>query len=421
MTDRTGAAAFFAGGRSAGDIRADLVRARAHDAVWKDRKNLRASYFAGDDVVALATEAFTSYLGKNALYGALAYPSVRRLEAEVVDILLDLMRAPAGAAGSITTGGTESIFMAVKTARDWARAKHPSATTPTIVVGRTAHAAFDKAAYLLGLSVRRMTGSPEFRADVAGMAAAIDGNTIMIVGSAPPYPYGVVDPLPEIAALAERHGLWMHVDACVGGMVLPFVRDLGHPLPTFDFTLPAVTSMSIDLHKYGYAFHGCSALLLRSEAMTAWQRYEFDAWPVGLYSTTNFAGSRSAGPVASAWAVMNYLGHAGYRALVAKMVDARVRLADGIERIEGLEVCGKPNGTQVSFGSGSLDMNAVAQEMNRRGWSFGRQTDPAGILLLLNGFHGEIVGDFLGDLEEAVRGVAAGTIRPAATPAVYTV
>ena len=253
------------------------------------------------------------------------------------------------------------------------------------------------------------------------MAAAIDRNTIMIVGSAPPYPYGVVDPLPEIGDLAERHGLWMHVDACVGGMVLPFVRDLGHPLPTFDFTLPSVASMSIDLHKYGYAFHGCSALLLRSEALAAYQRYAFDAWPVGLYSTTNFVGSRGGGPVASAWAVMRYLGHTGYRGLVAKMLDAKARLAAGIGRIDGLEVCGKPDGTQVSFRSPSVDMNVVAQEMNRCGWSFGRQTDPPGMLLLLNGFHGEIVDDFLGELEATVRSVRAGRAQPAVAPAVYTV
>ncbi|MFN0181315.1 MAG: pyridoxal phosphate-dependent decarboxylase family protein [Gemmatimonadales bacterium] len=421
MSDRTGATGFFAAGRSADEIRAELVAATSSDAVWKDRRNLRASYFAGDDVVAIATEAFTSCLGKNALYGALAYPSVRRFEAEVVEILLRLMRAPAAASGSITTGGTESIFMAVKTARDWARAERPAATRPTVVVARTAHAAFDKAAQLLGLTVRRMTASPDYRADIDGMANAIDANTIMIVGSAPPYAYGVVDPLPVIAELADRHGLWMHVDGCVGGMVLPFIRDLGHPLPTFDFSLPSVTSISIDLHKYGYAFHGCSALLLRTEAMTAYQRYEFDAWPVGLYSTTNFVGSRGAGPVASAWAVMSYLGHAGYQALVARMVDARVRLVAGIGRVDGLAVCGKPDATLLSFGSDSVDMTAVGQEMNRRGWSFARQTDPPSVLLLLNGFHGEIVDEFLGDLEETVRECRAGRVRAGPASAVYTV
>src|SRR5689334_17825804 len=189
---------FFRSSTSAPEVRSLLAAARAHDSRWSDPKNLRASYFAGDDVVALAVEAFSSYLGANALYGSVAYPSLKQFEADVIAILLRLFRAPAGAVGSITTGGTESIFMAVKTARGWARAERPGASRPNLVVPRTGHAAFDKAADLLGLEVRRMSRSPGFRADVDAMAAAIDSNTIMIVGSAPPYAYGVVDPLPAI-------------------------------------------------------------------------------------------------------------------------------------------------------------------------------------------------------------------------------
>ena len=421
MTDRTEAGDFFDRGASAEAIRADLEQARREDHDWRDLRNLRASYFAGDDVVQLAREAFTAYLGKNALYGALAYPSLRRYEEEVVQILLRLFRAPAGATGSLTTGGTESIFMAVKTARDWARKHRPTTGTPNLVVPRTAHAAFSKAADLLGLHVRRMTGSTEFRADLDGMTRAIDADTVMLVGSAPPYPYGVVDPLPELAALAERHGLWMHVDACVGGMVLPFVRDLGHPVPVFDFTLPAVNSVSIDLHKYGYAFHGCSALLLRNEELATYQRYQFDAWPVGSYTTTNFIGSRGGGPVASAWAVMTYLGFEGYRGRVAKMLEAKQRIIAGIGAIDGLELFGAPQGTHFSFGSSSLDITAVAGEMSRRGWSFARQVDPGGMLLLMNGYHVAVVDEFLRDLGLAVAGVKAGRVQADQGPAVYTV
>lgn len=412
---------FFAGGIPAEAIRADLDEARRTDHDWRDLKNLRASYFAGDDVVALAEEAFTSYLGKNALYGALAYPSLRRYEDDVVRILLRLFQASPGATGSLTTGGTESIFMAVKTARDWAREHQPTPGTPNLVLPRTAHAAFSKAAGLLGLQVQRMSASPGFRADVDAIARAIDANTIMLVGSAPPYPYGVVDPLSDLAALAERHGLWMHVDACVGGMVLPFVRDLGHPVPPFDFALPPVGSVSIDLHKYGYAFHGCSALLLRDEALLTYQRYQFDAWPVGSYTTTNFIGSRGGGSIASAWAVMKYLGFEGYRARVAKMLEAKEKIIEGIGTIDGLEVFGAPEGTHFSFGSSRFDITAVAGEMARRGWSFARQVDPPGMLLLLNGYHLAVVDDFLRDLDAAVAGVRAGRIRADAGPAVYTV
>lgn len=288
-----------------------------------------------------------------------------------------------------------------------------------MVVPRTAHAAFDKSAELLGLRVRRMPSSPDFRADVDAMAAAIDRDAIMLVGSAPPYPYGVVDPLPELAELAAGHRLWMHVDACVGGMVLPFVRDLGHPVPGFDFELPGVKSLSVDLPKYGYALHGCSALLLRERTLETHQRYGFDRWPVGSYATAGFA-SRSGGPVASAWAVMQYLGFEGYRDQVARMLDAKRRLIDGIGRIDGLVVFGRPEGTHFSFGGADLDLPLVAQEMQRIGWSFARQTDPPGMLILLNAFHGAIADDFLRDLAASVRAVRAGAVRPAAQAAVYT-
>jgi glutamate/tyrosine decarboxylase-like PLP-dependent enzyme len=412
---------FFTASATPEEVARELDQARIGDSRWSDPRNLRASYFAGDDAVAVATRAFTAYLGCNALYGAVAYPSLRRFETEVIDILLRLFRAPSGAAGSITTGGTESIFMAVKTARDWARVNRPAAVNPTMVVPRTAHAAFDKAAELLGLRVRRMSSSPEFAADLTGMAAAIDHDTIMVVGSAPAYAYGVIDPLPDIAALATDHGLWFHVDACVGGMVLPFARDLGFPLPAFDFELPAVTSVSIDLHKYGYAFHGCSALLLRSEELSNHQRYRFDAWPAGTYTTTNFIGSRGGGPVASAWAVLRLLGHQGYSDRVAALYQAKNRLWAGIDAIEGLQVLGRPDGPLLSFGSDQLDLTAVAEDMNRKGWSFARLVDPPGILLLINGFHGRIVEPFLEDLAATARSVRSGEARVSTRPAVYTV
>jgi len=210
------------------------------------------------------------------------------------------------------------------------------------------------------------------------------------------------------------------VDGCVGGMVLPFARDLGYELPVFDFTLPPVTSVSIDLHKYGYAFHGCSALLLRDEALTVHQRYHFESWPVGAYTTMNFAGSRGGGPIASAWAVMKYLGFAGYRERVARLLAAKQRLMDGVGQIPGLQVFGRPDGPNCSFGSAQVDIAAVAQQLNRRGWSFARQVDPPGILVLLNGFHGPMIDSFLADLAASVEGVESGRLKSAATPAVYT-
>ena len=158
---------------------------------------------------------------------------------------------------------------------------------------------------MLGVHVMRMAASPEWRADVAAMAGAVGNNTIMIVGSAPPYPYGETDPITDIAAIARRHGLWMHVDGCIGGCILPFMRRLGDEIPDFDFAVPGVMSMSVDLHKFGYANKGVSLVLLRDTELERYQRTSFGDWPAGIYSTANITGSRSGGPLASAWAVMS--------------------------------------------------------------------------------------------------------------------
>jgi glutamate/tyrosine decarboxylase-like PLP-dependent enzyme len=258
------------------------------------------------------------------------FPSLVRYEAEVVAMALDMLEAPEGAGGGITTGGTESILMAVRTARDWAREHRPQAVRPELILPETAHPAFEKAAQLVGVSVRRMSRSPGYRADVEAMAAAVGDQTIMLVGSAPPYPYALVDPIERIAALAEQHGLWMHVDACVGGFVLPFVRELGHPVPPFDFAVPGVMSISADLHKFGYSGRGASLLLLRDKANERYQRFSSGAWPSGTYSTLNFGGSRNGGAIASSWAVMRYLGRSGYRSRVAGILKTKAKLARGL-------------------------------------------------------------------------------------------
>ena len=239
---------------------------RSDDAPWHSGRSFKPAYFAGDDVLDVAHEAFGMYIDENALYSRTSYPSLHRYDVEVVDMLLDLLHAPDGAGGSTTSGGTETNIMAVKTARDWAREHKPAATAPEMIVPRTAHPSFDKAAHLLGVHVVRMAKSPDFVADVEAMARAINENTIMLVASAPPYPYGECDPVAPVSELAHEHGLWMHVDACLGGMVLPFAREIDPSVPEFDFAIPGVTSISVDLHKYGYATKGVSALLLRDAA-----------------------------------------------------------------------------------------------------------------------------------------------------------
>ena len=401
-------------------IHAAMGEARQGDLPWYGERIFRGgSYFSAPDVVEVANKAYQEYINYNALFGGW-FPSLARYEKEVVGIVLDLMAAPEGAIGSTTSGGTESILMAVKTARDWARDHLPKATAPEMVLPRAAHPAFDKAGHMMGIEVRRMATSVDYRADLDAMADAIDHNTIMMVGSAPSYPYGISDPIAEIAAMAAAHGLWMHVDACNGGCVFPFARKLGYQFPDYDFSVPAVTSISVDVHKLGYANKGVSILLFRDAALEAYQRYTLEDWPSGTYSTANITGSRSAGGIASAWAVMSYLGEEGYLKIVGTILEARDRVVSGIRAIDGLQVRGEPHAYILTFGSDDFDIFAVAEGMEVRGWLSGHGLEPDSIHLFLNGAHAPAIQGYLADLATVVEQVKAGRIVSKGVRTAYT-
>lgn len=398
---------------------AEMDEFRRKDRPWNELKNLRAAYDAGDDVTQVVNAAYLAHIGDNVIYSGTSYPSLRRYEEGVVAMVGEMLNAPEGAVGSITTGGTESILMAVKTARDWARATKPRVAVPEMIVPRTAHPAFTKAGELLGLKVVRMSSSPDHRADLEGMTRAINANTIMLVGSAPPYPLAIVDPLPELSSLAQAHELWLHVDGCVGGFVLPFVRELGHKVPDFDFGLPGVSSMSADLHKYGYSGRGASVLMIRNEALAKHQGFTFDAWPGGTYYTANVAGSRNGGAVASSYAVMRYFGRAGYRERVAAMLESKRRIGEGFERIGGIHILGKPEGAHFTVVTDEVDAYAVGDGLGDRGWLFARGKEPRALELQLNARHGAIVDEFLGDVSEVMALAREGKIKSRGTGPVY--
>ncbi len=390
------------------DVRAEMEDAREGDLPWRDPRNFKAAYYAGDDLYGVATDAFNMHIAQNGVFAGTAYPSLAKYETEVIGMLLDLLHAPAGATGSTSAGGTESVIMCMKTARGWAREHKPDVTKPTVIVPQTAHAAFAKGGEMLGLKVVRMAESVDWRADVAGMRDAIDDDTIMIVGSAPPYPYGETDPIEEIAALADAHGLWMHVDACIGGMILPFMRMLGDPIPPFDFAVPAVRSMSVDLHKFGYAHKGVSAVLLRRAGDERHQLTEFEDWPAGVYRTANITGSRSGGALASAWAVMRYLGRDGYKRIFGAQRAIKERLVAGIRAIDGLDIVGTPHALHVIFTATDVDIFAVEDITAARGWLSTRMRKPDAIMLWLNLGHAEAIDAYLDDLADAVRLVKEG-------------
>ena len=276
------------------------------DVAWREGKTAVYVFNAGPEVEQVQKAAYTLFMAENGL-GPAAFPSLREMEAQVVDFGLSLFHAPDGAAGVMTTGGTDSITHAMKAARDSLRRERGVEGRLNIVLPRSAHPAFDKAAALMEVEVRR-TPLREFLADPEAIDAAADARTIMIVGSAPCFPYGLIDPIERLSELATARDLWLHVDACVGGYIAPFVAMNGATLPVWDFALAGVRSISADLHKYGYCAKGASTLFFRGEEQRRYMPFAVEDWPGGRMVTPTLAGTRPGGAIAAAWAVMNFLG-----------------------------------------------------------------------------------------------------------------
>jgi glutamate/tyrosine decarboxylase-like PLP-dependent enzyme len=382
-------------------LREQMIELGKGDVDWRRARTAVYVFNAGEDVLRVAKEAYALYQSENAL-GPAAFPSLRRMEDEVVSMGLSLLHAPEGACGDMTSGGSESIFLAVKACREQARAAGHDLSRGGIVVPRSAHPAFDKAAGVLGLRIRRVPVADDLCADVQAMANAIDEHTLMLVGSAPCFPYGLVDPIALLGKLAEERDLWLHVDACVGGYFAPFAVMNGVDLPTFDFQVSGVRSISADLHKYGYAAKGASTLFHRTAEQRAHQVFEFDDWPAGGMSTATAAGTRPGGAIAGAWAVMHYLGVEGYRAKAKQVTDTRERLEREIAARDDLFVHGAPRLGLLAYGSDGLDPFAIWGRLAKRGWFTGLVTEPRGIHLMLSPAHAEVVGEYLADLENAV-------------------
>ncbi|OHV78934.1 hypothetical protein LCM4579_24715 [Ensifer sp. LCM 4579] len=399
---------FAENGLPEGELLKDLEEQRKDDFVWNDPHNMKAAYWAGDDVFRIGRETYAAYHGDNLLYGKLLYPSLLEMSADVVAMALEILGAPDGAGGTITTGGTESIILAVKTAREWAGNERPTKSVPEIVVGYTCHPAFNKAADLMGLKVVRLPPTSSYRVDVGIMREHITENTIMIVGSAPAYPVGCIDPISELAELARAHNLWLHVDACVGGFFLPFAKEV-EEIPPFDLSVKGVRSMSADLHKYGYTSRGASLVLLSDKQHEEHQRFVLEDWPTGQFTTPTIAGSRPGGAVASAWAVMKYLGRSGYRERTRKIIEARRAIISAVRQLDEVCVLGEPLAGIVGIGgTAGTDMKVVRQGLIDRNWRFAPLENPIGINILLNYKHGDAVDTFIGDLKSAIHDSKAG-------------
>jgi glutamate/tyrosine decarboxylase-like PLP-dependent enzyme len=403
-------------GTSREGLNSRLNEAISRDADWRGGKIFSLVYFAGDDVAEVLKEAYTTAFYSNGL-GPAAFKSLKKFESEVIAMTADLLNHPE-AAGNMTSGGTESILMAVKTARDWARAEK-GITKPQMIIPVTAHPAFDKAAHYLSVEVTHTALREDLRADIDAMRDAMTADTILLVGSAPCYPFGVIDPIPEVAALAAERGALCHVDACLGGYLLPFVERLGRPVAPWDFRVPGVTSISADLHKYGYSARGASSILYRDRELRRHQFFATSDWPGGLYGSPTLAGSRPGGAIAASWAVLNYLGVEGYTRLTRVVMDTTDAIKDGINAIPDLHVLGKPDMTVFAFSSDSLDIHAIADALDEAGWHPDRQQNPASLHIMVTPAHENAVQPFLSALEGAVERVRSGGAVPSGKAAVY--
>ena len=387
------------------DLRAQEVLAQVgaigqSDLRWKDGRAFSLAYYAGPEVQEVADTAYAMYGSANGL-NADAFPSLKKFQAEVVSTVNRWVHGDDTSAGFMTSGGTESILLAVKAARERGR-KEFGISQPNVVLPTSAHAAFEKACYYFGLETRRVAVRADWRADVEAMSQSIDENTVLIVGSAPQYPQGVVDPITEIAALARARNINCHVDACMGGVTLTFLERLGEEIPLWDFRVEGVTSISVDLHKYGYTSKGASVILHRNRQLRSYQTFTTDNWLGGFYGSSGVLGTKSGGPMAAAWAVMNYLGDEGYLRLTESARSTTRQLAQAIQGIDGLQLRAIPDSTLLSFGAQGFYVFAVADELALRGWYVDRQAPPDSLHCTVNAVHHQVIEEFIVDLRHAV-------------------
>ena len=375
---------------------------------WQDGYVSGAVYHGDPQHIAFLNEAYAITSQTNPLHSDL-WPSIAKYEAEIVSMTATMLGAEravgANVCGSVASGGTEAILLAMRSYRDWAR-DTKGIGSPELVVPTTAHAAFDKAAQYFGIKLVKVPVGSDFRADVAAMKKAINRHTICVVGSAVSFPHGVIDPIEELSELARKRGIGFHTDACLGGFILPWAAELGYDVPPFDFRLPGVTSMSCDTHKYGYAAKGSSVVLYRNHELRHYQYYTVGDWPGGLYFSPTFAGSRPGGLSAACWAAMVSIGRSGYLGASRRILETGARIRAGIDSIPELQVLGDPLWV-IAFASPDLDIYRVLDFMTQRNWNLNGLHKPPSVHLAVTLRHTQegVADRFLHDLRDAVEHV----------------
>ena len=389
------------------DILGSLEAFKDRDPSYKDGRLWSLVYYLDEEHSGFLKDAYHLFSSENGLNPG-AFKSLKKLESEVISATADLLHGTDDVCGVVTSGGTESCLMAVKTYRDMARDQR-RVKKPEMIMPETAHVAWFKASEYFGVKTRLVPLREDFTPDLKKMRRMINRNTVMILAGAPEYPHGTIDPVEAMGEIAQARSIPLHVDACVGGFILPFMEMNGENLPLWDYRVPGVTSISADIHKYGYAAKGASTITYRNLDYLRYQMFVYQNWPGGVFASSALLGTRPGGGYAAAWGAMQYFGKSGYRKLAADTLSAVNRLKDGIGEIPELEVMGRPQGPLFSYRSTDPDLNiyAVGDQMDARGWQVNRNQYPPGLHAMVTAQHLAVVDDYLSDLRDAVAAVRA--------------
>jgi len=396
-------------GKPCQDILDDMADFKNQDANYMDGRTWSLVYHLSKEHDAFLKKAHGMYFSENGL-NPMAFKSLKRFEHEVVQMAADLLHGDENTVGTMTSGGTESCLLPVMTYREMAKSKKRFGSfSPEMIAPESAHVAWDKAAKYFGVKMVKIPLQDDFTVDVARLKKKVTSNTIMIMASAPTYPHGVIDPIEEIGLMAEQKKIPFHVDACLGGFFLPFAEQIGHAIPKFDFRIQGVTSMSADVHKYGFAAKGASVLLYRNMQILKHQFFINQDWPGGVFASPALLGTRPGGPIAAAWAAMNALGKKGYQEMAGQVMSITRQLTQGINAIDGLEIMGTPSMSVFAYKSSTRDINifAVGDLMEEKGWHIDRLQRPEGLHAMVTPAHAKVVDQYLGDLKSSVDQVKA--------------
>ncbi len=394
--------------RTPDELLRQLQATKGNDVPWQEGKVFAYVYDAGPEAMGLLKDAFSLYLTENGL-DPTSFPSCMQLEREVIAMAMDLVNADPAGTGTFTGGGTESILLSLKTARDHARAQRPEIRQPEIVLPVTAHAAFFKACQYFDMVPVTVEVDDKFQAIPEKMAAAITDNTILMVASAPSYAHGAIDPIEALGQIALKHNLLFHVDCCVGGMYLPFAKELGYDIPNFDMSVPGVTQLSMDFHKWGYAAKGASCVLYNDASLRRYQIFSHSNWTGYTVINPGVTSTKSGGPVAACWAILQHLGKPGYLELVKKSQQTTEKLLKALEEIDGLKAMGEPKTNLIALQATDFNIFPLADEMRSRGWyiqpQFSYANSAENLHLSIGAHNADQMDAFIADLKIVAREV----------------